>query len=213
MRKINRIIRSLEKRYPDRGFFRRRSPFRVLVSTILSQRTRDENTERASRRLFSRYNSLGKLAKASVKDIEILIKEAGFYRVKAKKIREMSRILMEIYGGRVPAEMEELVKLPGVGRKTASCVLLYGFGRPCIPVDVHVAVISKRLGLAKSENPGRVQDELEGIIPRRKWARVNELMVRFGKDVCRTAHPRCGLCDLKYLCSYYEKKSAYKSSK
>ncbi len=202
-----RVLRSLEGRYADRGFFgaRGRDPFRVLVSTILSQRTRDENTEMASRRLFSRYDTPEKLAGASVRDIEGLIKEAGFYRAKARKIREMSRILVERYGGRVPEDTEELLRLPGVGRKTASCVLLYGFGEPCIPVDVHVAVISRRLGLTRERDPGRIQDELEGKIPESRWHRVNELMVRFGKEVCRTSHPRCGLCDLRDLCSYYRK--------
>lgn len=201
--KAESVLRSLEGRYPGSRFFAGRDPFRVLISTVLSQRTRDENTERASRKLFSRFGTPEALARAPVKEIEKLIRGAGFYRVKAGKIREISRILLERYGGKVPRDMENLMGLPGVGRKTASCVLLYGFGRPCIPVDVHVAVISKRLGLAKSENPDRVQEELECIIPEGSRARVNELMVRFGKEVCRTANPRCSSCDLKGFCNYY----------
>ena len=201
------VIRSLEKRYPDKRFFgRKRNPFQILISTVLSQRTRNEDTEKASRRLFSRFDTPGKLAKAPIKETEKLIKGAGFYRVKARKIREISRIILEHYGGRVPRDMERLRDLPGVGKKTASCVLLYGFGKPCIPVDVHVAVISRRLGLARKKKPDDIQEELEGILPRALWQRVNELMVRFGKDVCRTSHPRCGSCDLRDLCSYYKKR-------
>ena len=204
-KRIERIIRSLERRYTDKRFFGyKRTPFQVLVSTVLSQRTRDENTEKASARLFSRFGTPGKLAKAPVKEIENLIKASGFYRVKARKIKDISRILLEKYMGRVPGDMGRLMELPGVGRKTGACVLLYGFGKPCIPVDVHVAVISKRLGLAREKDPDRIQDELESKIPRNSWAKVNELMVRFGKEICRTNHPRCGLCDLTDLCNYYK---------
>jgi len=211
MKRTERIISSLERRYPDKRFFSsKRTPFQVLVSTVLSQRTRDENTAKASERLFSRFGTAEKLSRASVREIEKLIKSSGFYRVKARKIREISRILLEKYKGRVPGDMGRLMELPVVGRKTASCVLLYGFGEPCIPVDVHVAVISKRLGLAREKDPNRIQDELERRIPKSQQARVNELMVRFGKEICRTSHPRCGLCNLRDLCSYYKK---YKKGK
>jgi endonuclease-3 len=203
-KRTERVIRSLERRYPGRGFSRRGNPFRVLISTVLSQRTRDENTEKASRRLFSRFGTPGKLARAPVREIEELIKEAGFYRVKARKIREISRIIMKKYRGRVPLDMEKLVMLPGVGKKTASCTLLYGFGESCIPVDVHVAVISRRLDLTEGKNPDDIQDELERAIPREKWSRINGLMVMFGKEICRTNHPKCGLCDLTDLCSHYK---------
>lgn len=203
--RTERVISSLERRYPGKGFFRKGDPFHVLISTVLSQRTRDENTEIASKRLFSRFKTPKELANAPIREIEKLIKEAGFYMVKARKIKEISRIILEKYRGRVPRDIERLIELPGVGRKTASCVLLYGFGEPCIPVDVHVAVISSRLGLSGKRNPDDIQDELEGMLPKTRWAGVNELMVRFGKEICRTAHPRCGLCDLTDFCSYYKK--------
>ncbi len=204
-KKVEKIISSLESRYPDKRFFGyKMTPFQVLISTVLSQRTRDKNTAKASERLFSRFGTPGDLAKAPVREIEKLIKASGFYRVKARKIKDISRILLEKYMGRVPGDMGRLMELPGVGRKTASCVLLYGFGKPCIPVDVHVAVISRRLGLAREKEPDRIQDELEGVIPKKQWSKVNELMVRFGKEICRTNHPKCSLCNLRDLCNYYE---------
>jgi len=202
-KKALKIIRELERRYPERGFFGSRDPFQALVSTVLSQRTRDENTAKASRKLFSRFSTPKELAEAPVREIEALIKKAGFYRVKARKLKEISRIILEKHKGKVPRDLEGLMKLPGVGRKTASCVLLYGFGKPCIPVDVHVAVISRRLGLSSEKEPGKIQDELERIVPGNRRARVNDIMVRFGQEICRTAHPKCGLCWFRGICRHY----------
>ncbi|MBI4417102.1 MAG: endonuclease III [Euryarchaeota archaeon] len=181
-------------------------PFKVLISTILSQRTRDERTEEASARLYAKYDTPHAIARAPVRKLAELIRPAGFYRQKAQKIREVSRILLERYGGRVPDTYEELVALPQVGPKTANCVLVYGFGKPAIPVDVHVAVVSRRLGLAAEDaDEEEVERRLRRIVPKAWWLQLNELFVRFGKDVCRTNGPRCTVCTFTDFCRYYRR--------
>ena len=130
----------------DVRVFEDKDPYRVLVRTILSQRTRDENTDQATNNLFSKYKDIYEVADAPTEDVEELIRCSGFYRVKAGRIKEVSRILIDQYGGEVPDNMKELLELPGVGRKTANCVLVYAFEEPAIPVDTHVHRISNRLG-------------------------------------------------------------------
>jgi len=179
-------------------------PFRVLISTILSQRTRDEKTEEASEQLFARYDTPEALARAPLAALTNLIRPVGFYRQKAAKIREVSRILLDRFGGKVPETYEELIALPQVGPKTANCVLVYGFGKPAIPVDVHVAVISRRLGLAPADaDEAEVERRLTRIVPQDLWLPLNELFVRFGKEVCRTNFPRCDACNFTRFCTYY----------
>ena len=181
-------------------------PFRVLISTILSQRTRDEKTEEASRRLYAKYNTPAAIAGAPRNELSRLIRPVGFYRRKAAKIREVSRILLERYEGRVPDRYEELVALPQVGPKTANCVLVYGYGLPAIPVDIHVSVISRRLGLAPANaSDVAVERHLRRIVPKQWWVQINELFVRFGKDVCRTNRPRCTVCHFTGFCDYYRR--------
>lgn len=181
-------------------------PFKVLISTILSQRTKDERTEVASARLFARHATPRAIAGASIDELTDLIRPAGFYRQKARKIREVSQILLDRYGGGVPDTYEALLELPQVGPKTANCVLVYGFGKPAIPVDVHVAVVSRRLLLAPADaSEEEVGVHLARILPRETWLQVNELFVRFGKDVCRTAAPRCSVCPFPPVCAYFRR--------
>jgi len=178
-------------------------PFRVLISTILSQRTRDENTARASRALFRVYSTPEAIASAPSEELERLIHPSGFYRVKARLLREVSHRILEDHGGEVPVGMEELLKLPGVGRKTANCVLVYGFQREAIPVDTHVHRISNRLGLVTTKTPEETEESLRNDIPKRLWLEINEAFVRFGKEVCRPIRPRCEKCFLTAECRYY----------
>lgn len=177
-----------------------RNPFRVLISTIISQRTRDEETMIASKRLFDAYDTPEKMAGAKVAQIEKLIRNAGFYRQKAPKIREVARIIHEEYGDKVPETICELTALPGVGRKTANCVLVFGFGKAAIPVDTHVHRISNRLGLVATNSPDNTETELLRILPEKYWLELNDLFVRFGKAVCRPIGPRCGICKVIRLC-------------
>ncbi len=196
---ISRIISRLKKRYPP-GKFNSRDPFRQLIATVLSQRTRDEVTDRASEKLFSKYGTAAALAHADVSDIEELIREVGFYRVKAPRVKEIARIISNDYRGKVPDDMEALLSLPGVGRKTANCVLVYGFGRDAIAVDTHVHRISNRLGLVSTKTPEETEMKLRDVLPRKHWRHINELLVRFGQDICRPVAPKCGVCMIGEMC-------------
>jgi endonuclease-3 len=180
-----------------------RRPYRVLISTILSHRTKDENTHRASSSLFDKYPTAEDVAFAPLKEIEKLIRPSGFYRVKAQRVKEVSKILLDKYGGEVPQDFDELMSLPSVGRKTANCVLVYAFDEPAIPVDVHVHKISNRIGLVKTKTPEQTEAELVKIIPREYWLDLNELFVRFGQDICRSVGPKCNECDFNSFCEYY----------
>ena len=183
-------------------------PFRVLIATVLSQRTRDPVTALASARLFSRYRDVKKLARADARVVSRLIRPVGFYKTKARRIKEISRILLEKHGGRVPEKIEELLELPGVGRKTANCVLVYGFGRPAIPVDTHVHRISNRLGLVHTKTPEETETELTRITDRRDWLELNEVFVKFGQSICRPIGPKCSTCMLNSNCAFYREKKA-----
>ncbi|MFH1786521.1 MAG: endonuclease III [archaeon] len=172
-------------------------PFEVLISTIISQRTKDEVTIAASERLFKKFPSAKKLAAAKESDIAKLIYPAGFYRTKAPKIKAVSE-----YASRhgVPDSMESLLELPGVGRKTANCVLSYGFGMQAIAVDTHVHRISNRLGWVRTKTPEQTEMALEKLIPKRQWRSVNSTLVAFGQDTCRPARPKCPDCPIRKLC-------------
>jgi len=211
---IDFIMKKLRERY-DVGAFpgkvsgtalqrEMRHPYRVLVSTILSHRTKDENTHRASSNLFKKYPTVQDVAKAPLNEIERLIRPSGFYKVKAKRVKEVSKILVEDYGGEVPKDFDKLMTLPSVGRKTANCVLVYAFGEPAVPVDVHVHKISNRLGLVSTKTPEQTEEELVKLVPKMYWLDLNELFVRFGQDICRSVGPKCGECDFNSFCQYYK---------
>jgi endonuclease-3 len=183
------------------GFFDRiNDPFYVLISTVLSQRTRDDVTIPTTEKLFKVYDSPAAMAAADPEDIEKLIKDVGFYRVKSGRIIEISRILLEEYEGKVPDNIDDLLTLPGGGRKTANCVLTYAFRKDAIAVDTHVHRISNRLGLIATNTPEETETELEHVVPKELWQYVNELLVRFGQDVCRPVSPKCDVCVLEDLC-------------
>ncbi|MGB6680656.1 MAG: endonuclease III [Candidatus Bathyarchaeia archaeon] len=181
-----------------------RDPFRILITTILSQRTRDENTRQASQKLFSKYHDVKSLSKANAKEVESLIHQSGFYRAKARSIISVSKILVNCYNGEVPRDFNELMALPSVGRKTANCVLVYGFHVPAIPVDIHVHRISNRLGMVNTNNPEDTELDLREHIERRFWIELNEEFVKFGQRICKPVKPRCVICDLKKCCIWYK---------
>ena len=180
------------------------SPLSILIGTILSARTRDESTSAVVRELFSRYKTAGSLAKAKLSDVEKIIKRTGFYHVKAKRIIEVASIIDSKYSGKVPKTLEELVSLPGVGRKTANCVLVYAFDMPAIPVDTHVHRISNRLGLVKTKVPEETEIELMKKIPREYWVRINDTFVMYGQNICKPISPMCQVCQIKKECNYYK---------
>jgi len=178
-------------------------PFRILIGTILSQRTRDEKTTLATERLFGRFKGPEDLAKAKVSEVRELIRPAGFYNMKSKSIIKVAKQLVEEFGGEVPSDIDALMSLPSVGRKTANCVLVYGFDKPAIPVDTHVHRISNRLGLVETKTPEETEAELVKTVPKRYWLELNDLFVRFGQTTCKPIGPRCGECTLRARCRYY----------
>ncbi len=212
---IPEIMRGLRRRYLPRGDLRggntalakitakTEDPFRVLIGTILSQRTRDEMTEVATEQLFAKYADPRALAAADPADVERRIRPVGFYRQKTPQIQRVSEILLDRHGGRVPSTYEELMALPQVGSKTANCVLVYGYGIPRIPVDTHVHRVSNRLGLVRTKTPEKTEAALTAVVPRRYWLAVNELFIEFGKEVCRPIGPRCEACSFTSYCRYY----------
>lgn len=183
-------------------------PFSILIGTMLSARTKDENTTKVVKKLFSKYKSARQLAKAKIKDVEKIIKSIGFYHVKSKRIIEVATIIDSQYKGRVPSDLEELIKLPGVGRKTANCVLVYGFEKPAIPVDTHVHRISNRLGLVDTKTPEETEMELMKKIPKKFWLEINDVFVMYGQNICKPISPLCNVCKIKSFCKYYKTKNA-----
>jgi len=196
---IGRIVKALKKKY-DWEREHSSDPFEVLISTVLSQRTKDANTEKASSALFSRFKTPRELANADIGRIEKLIRASGFYKVKAKRIKEISRIIVEKFGGKVPGRMDELLSLPGVGRKTANCVLVFAYRQPAIPVDTHVHRISNWLGVVRTKTPERTEVELMKKIPKRYWIDLNELLVTHGQNICLPRKPHCSICPIKKYC-------------
>jgi endonuclease-3 len=177
-----------------------RDPFAVLVATILSLRTKDETTEPAARRLLAAAPGPAALRSLPAVRIERLIFPVGFYRRKAVQLREIARRLEADHGGAVPADMEALLALPGVGRKTANLVLAAGFGKPAICVDVHVHRIANRWGFVATRTPEETERALRARLPRRWWMTVNRLLVLFGRSVCRPVSPRCSTCPVASRC-------------
>jgi endonuclease-3 len=179
---------------------KKQDPFKILISTILSARTKDSNTEEATKTLFAKYNTPELIANAKVEELEKLIYKSGFYKVKALRIKEVSQIIKNRYDSIVPDDFEALNSLPGVGAKTANCVLVYAFKVPAIPVDTHVHRIPNRLGWIKTKRPEETEKELKIIIPKDQWIRVNRLFVRFGQEICLPIRPKCDLCPLNIVC-------------
>lgn len=177
--------------------------FSILIGTILSARTKDETTTKAVKMLFSKYKTPKELANAKVKDIEKIIRSIGFYHVKSKRIIEVSKIIDSKYNGIVPDSLDELIQLPGVGRKTANCVLVYAFDKPAIPVDIHVHRISNRLGLVNTKSPEETELELMKKIPKKYWIKINDTFVMYGQNICKPVNPMCNVCQIKKNCKYY----------
>ena len=182
-------------------------PFRILIATILSARTKDENTTKAADKLFKLYGTPQKLAKAKVKDVEKVIKSVGFYHVKSKRIIEVANLILSKYNGKVPADIDKLVDMPGVGRKTANCVLVYAFEKPAIPVDTHVHRISNRLGLVDTKMPEETEMALREKIPKKYWLDINNTFVMYGQNICKPISPMCDVCKIRKTCNYFQTKS------
>jgi endonuclease-3 len=176
------------------------SPFRVLISCILSLRTQDATTAKASHRLFAIADSPQAMVKLSAKKIAELIYPVGFYKTKALNILEMCQTIIDQYHGRVPDEIDELLKFKGVGRKTANLVVTLGYNKPGICVDTHVHRISNRWGYIKTATPEKTEIALRTKLPKRYWIEYNNLLVNFGQHLCRPISPLCSACPIKKYC-------------
>ena len=182
-------------------------PFSILIGTILSARTKDETTTKAVKALFLKYKNPKELANAKIKDVEKIIRSIGFFHVKSKRIIEVAKIIHTKYRDKVPEDLDTLVQLPGVGRKTANCVLVYAFEKPAIPVDIHVHIISNRLGLVDTKNPEETEQELMSKIDKKYWIDINDTFVMYGQNICKPISPMCDVCKIKKSCKYYKTKN------
>jgi len=198
--KIRKILRMT---FPNvKTQLKNRNPFELLVATMLSAQCTDKQVNSVTKELFKNLKTSYDFANASNRTIEELIRPTGFFRNKAKNIKNSSRILIEKYKSNVPDSLDELIKLPGVGRKTANVVLGSAFGIPGIAVDTHVARISKRLGLTENTDPVKIEFDLMKIIPKKDWSDFSLQLIYFGRAVCKARNPGCDVCPLAELCNY-----------
>ena len=201
--RVKKIRKILKTTYPNvKTQLNHRNPFQLLVSTILSAQCTDKQVNSATKGLFNKLATPYDFAGARNETIEKLIRSTGCYRNKAKNIKNCSAILIEKYKGMVPETLDELVKLPGVGRKTANVVLGAGFGIPGIAVDTHVARIAKRLGLTENNDPVKIEFDLMKIVPKKEWSDFSLWLIYFGRAICKARNPMCPSCPLHELCLY-----------
>lgn len=199
--RIPGILSFLDDAYPDaRILLEYDGPFRLLVATVLAAQCTDERVNRVTPALFARWPDPPSLARAPQAEVEEAVRSTGFYRNKARAIRELAAALVERHGGEVPGDLEALVRLPGVGRKTASVVLGGCFGVPALPVDTHVGRVSFRLGLTGSTDPDRIEADLAAAVPRGRWWDFTTRLGWHGRRVCVARTPRCPSCGLEPLC-------------
>jgi endonuclease III len=198
------IYRQLTKNYPNvRCELDYNSAFQLLVATVLSAQCTDKRVNQTTPALFKKYPNPKKMAKADLKDIQRLVKSTGFFRAKAKNIKGLSNKIMEEFDGDVPSNLEDLITLPGVGRKTANVVLGHAFGIPGITVDTHFGRLSRRFGWSKQNDPVKVEFEVGDLIAEKEWTNLSQRMIWHGRRVCHSRKPACGACPLAKLCPSY----------
>ena len=195
------IYRSLTKNYPNVSCeLDHKNAFELLVATVLSAQCTDKRVNQTTPALFKKYKTIKKMAEADIKDLETLIKPTGFFRTKAKNIKKLSEKIIYEFQGAVPDNLEDLITLPGVGRKTANVVLGHAFGIPGITVDTHFGRLSRRFGWSKQNDPVKVEFEVAELIVRKEWTNLSQRMIWHGRRVCHSRKPACGACSLAKLC-------------
>jgi endonuclease-3 len=201
--RARKIMAALRRAYPDaRIALDFETPLELLVATILSAQCTDERVNRVTPALFKAYRSARAYAGADPAELEGAIRSTGFYRAKARAILGMAKALVERHGGEVPSTREELVRLPGVGLKTANVVLGNAFGQEALAVDTHVFRVSQRLGLARSDDPDRIHDQLVALLPRADWTQATHLLITHGRRTCLARRPACPVCPIRQLCPW-----------
>lgn len=205
--RIKKICQILKVKYPDvKTQLYHKNAFQLLMATILSAQCTDRQVNAVTPKLFDQLKTPKDFAEAPIKKIETLVHSTGFYHNKAKNLKNCAKTLIEQFNGNVPDTLEDLVKLPGVGRKTANVVLGAAFGTPGMVVDTHVSRISQRLGLTKSKNPVKIELDLMKIIPKNEWNDFSLWLIYFGRAVCNARKPDCPGCFLNHLCNYPDKR-------
>ena len=184
-----------------RSTVKERNPFKTMIACLISLRTQDSNTKKASENLFRVADTPKGISELPLEEIEKRIYSCGYYRMKAKTIKHVAGVILKKYGGKVPSSTDELLSIKGIGRKTATITRVFGFRKAdCIPVDVHVHVIANRFGWVKSKSPEDTEIQLMKIIPKEYWFEINTLLVLFGQKICQTNSPLCSECPLKKNC-------------
>ncbi len=201
--RAQRIVAKLARSIPQvRVELSHSNPLQLLIATILSAQCTDERVNRVTPALFARYPTAQTYAGADVREVETLIKSTGFYKSKAKNLIACGRALSERYEGQVPGRMEELVALPGVGRKTANVILGAAFGQPAVVVDTHVKRVAARLGFTRHDDPGKIEEDLQALLPMRLWTSGSQRLLLHGRYTCLARKPRCGQCVIASLCHW-----------
>jgi endonuclease-3 len=208
-RRARVILGRLKKRYPTIGTaLAYRDPWQLLVATVLSAQTTDDTVNKVTPVLFARWPTPEDLATANPDDVEAVVFSTGFYRQKTRSIISLAADLEERYDGKVPADLDEMTTLRGVGRKTASVVLAEAWGTPAIAVDTHVRRVARRLGLTSAVDPAKIESRLQALYPQHEWAGISMRVIQFGRDVCDARRPRCWECPLADRCEYQDKTPA-----
>lgn len=205
MKNINKILDMLEEIYPDaKCELDYTTPFELLIATILSAQCTDVRVNKVTGEMFKKYNTPEDFVKLSISEIENEIKTCGLYKSKAQKIKETSHRICEIHNGQVPDNLEELVKFPGVGRKTAGVVLSNAFKVPAIAVDTHVFRVSNRIGIVNTSTPEKTEFALMEVIPKDRWSHSHHVLIFHGRRMCKARKPECTICPIKSDCNYYQ---------
>jgi endonuclease III len=207
------VIRALKPLYPGPAASAKPDPWQTVLFTALTARSRDDQVEPLFQALMRKYPTPARLAAAKQKDVERIIRSIGFYRNKSKNAIALAKAVVARHAGKVPRTMEELVALPGVGRKTASCTLVYAFRIPAIAVDTHVHRIVNRLGWTRTSAPEKTERALLATLPKGLWLDINHVMVPFGRDVCKPIIPQCWRCPVARQCAYPTKTAAPRSAR
>jgi endonuclease-3 len=199
--RLREVMKLLDPRYPDhKPRLHYKNPFELLVATVLAAQCSDAAVNLVTPALFSRFPNPAALAEAPPEELEEIIRRTGFFRVKARNIKTLAGMLRDEYGGELPRTMEELTRLPGVGRKTAGVVLSTFFGVPAIIVDTHFGRVCRRLGLTQSENPAQIEKDIAALAPKEAWTEISHVLNRHGWSLCHARKPACGDCPAGELC-------------
>ena len=205
MKDVNKILDQLEEIYPDaKCELDYTTPFELLIATILSAQCTDVRVNMVTGDMFKKYNTPEAFKNISIDEISKEIKTCGLYKSKSQKIKETSTMICDIHNGQVPDNLEELVKLPGVGRKTAGVVLSNAFNQPAIAVDTHVFRVANRIGIVHTKTPEKTEFALMDAIPKERWSHSHHLLIFHGRRMCKARKPECEICPIASDCNYYQ---------